>query len=73
MYRIADIDGCYDEAILRALDDIQKKVRSGIIQNTVVSISYEFNEDSELLGEIRRKIELMKEFTTKLLMATVHV
>ena len=47
VYRIADQKGCYTNAILKALQDIQNAFENGI-KVDVVSLSYDCNENSEV-------------------------
>ena len=58
VYRIAESEHSYNEAVLRALDDLKVKIESGT-QIDVVSISYDLNEDSK--EEIRWKIKGLTE------------
>ena len=58
VYRIAEGGYSYNEAVLRALDDLKVKIESGT-QIDVVSISYDLNEDNE--EEIHRKIKELTE------------
>ena len=53
VYRIAEGEYSYNDAVLRALHDMKVKIESGS-QIDVISISYDLNEDSE--EEIHRKI-----------------
>ena len=59
VYRVADSERPYNEAVLKALDDLKVKVEGGI-QIDVVSISYDLNKHNE--EEIHWKI---KELTEK--------
>ena len=58
VYRIAEGDYCYNEAVVAALDDIKLKVESGT-QIDVVSISYDLCEDSR--EEIHKRIKSLTE------------
>ena len=59
VYRIAEGEICYSEAILKALQDIQSKVENGILQIDVVSISYDCDESCE--QQIRDRIKVLTE------------
>lgn len=59
VYRIAEGECCYSEAILNALQDIQSKVESGILQIDVVSISYDCDESCE--QQISDRIKVLTE------------
>ena len=58
VYRIANQQGCYTDAILKALQDIQNAFKNGI-KVDVVSLSYDCNENSEV--EIHTKIDKLTE------------
>ena len=56
MYRIAEGKSCSDVAVLAALDDMRKKIASGI-QIDVTSISYDLKKDNA--EEIHRKMKAL--------------
>ena len=59
VYRIAEGECCYSEAILNALQDIQSKVENDILQVDVVSISYDCDESCE--QQIYDRIKILTE------------
>ena len=55
VYRTAEGMTCYNEAILKALQDIKDKVKAGVMQVDVVSISSDYDENE--MEEMENKIE----------------
>ena len=58
LYRVAEGDHCYNDAVLVALDDVKARTERGI-KIDVVSISYDFGETYK--EEMYRKIKILTE------------